>query len=131
MLIRLSSTASGSAMAVFSFARTRVSFYQEGGKTGTDTMTAQNRLLDELAKFMTDAAGRARRAAGGHDAGARQAERLVSDMDLVNRDAFEAVRAMAIKAARGKTRHSKSASRSWKRLWRSSRPRPERAGYPR
>jgi BMFP domain-containing protein YqiC len=62
-------------------------------------MTAQNRLLDELAKFMTGAAGAARGVQQEVATLVRgQAERLVSDMDLVNRDAFEAVKAMAVKA---------------------------------
>jgi BMFP domain-containing protein YqiC len=58
-----------------------------------------NRILDELAKLMTDAAGAAqgvRREA--ETAIQAQLERLVNSMDLVKREEFEAVREMAIKA---------------------------------
>jgi len=58
-----------------------------------------NRLLDELAKLMTDAAGAAqgvqREAANLFKA---QGERIVREMDLVSREEFEAVKAMAQKA---------------------------------
>lgn len=58
-----------------------------------------NRLLDELAKLMTDAAGAAqgvRREA--ETAIQAQLERLLNSMDLVKREEFEAVREMAAKA---------------------------------
>ncbi|WP_394688284.1 accessory factor UbiK family protein [Hoeflea sp.] len=58
-----------------------------------------NRILDELAKLMTDAAGAAqgvRREA--ETAIQAQLERLINSMDLVKREEFEAVREMAIKA---------------------------------
>jgi BMFP domain-containing protein YqiC len=58
-----------------------------------------NRLLDELAKLMTDAAGAAqgvRREA--ETAIQAQLERLLNSMDLVKREEFEAVRDMAVKA---------------------------------
>jgi BMFP domain-containing protein YqiC len=58
-----------------------------------------NRLLDELAKLLTDAAGAAqgvqREAANLFKA---QGERIVREMDLVSREEFEAVKAMAQKA---------------------------------
>jgi BMFP domain-containing protein YqiC len=58
-----------------------------------------NRLLDELAKLMTDAAGAAqgvqREATNLFKA---QGERIVREMDLVSREEFEAVKAMAQKA---------------------------------
>jgi BMFP domain-containing protein YqiC len=86
-------------MHAISFARAAVSLYQDRGNIWTEPMTAQNRLLDELAKFMTDAAGAARGVQQEVTTLVRgQAERLVSDMDLVNREAFEAVKAMAVKA---------------------------------
>ena len=47
------------------------------------TTTGSNRILDELAKLMTDAAG----AAQG-----------VNSMEVVQREEFEAVRDMAVKA---------------------------------
>ncbi len=58
-----------------------------------------NRLLDELAKLLTDAAGAAqgvqREAATLFRA---QGERIVREMDLVPREEFEVVKAMAQKA---------------------------------
>ena len=58
-----------------------------------------NRVLDELAKLMTDAAG----AAQGLTKEAQslvkgQAERFLNDMNVVSREEFEAVKAMAQKA---------------------------------
>ena len=58
-----------------------------------------NRLLDEFAKLMTDAAGVAqsmRREA--ETVFKSQAERLMAEMDVVKRDDFDAVRDMAAKA---------------------------------
>lgn len=58
-----------------------------------------NRLFDELAKMMTDAAGAAQGLRQEAEAVMRgQAERLLADMDVVRRDEFEAVKAMAEKA---------------------------------
>ena len=58
-----------------------------------------NRLLDELARLMTDAAGAAQGVRREMETLVRsQAERLVRDMDLVPREEFEAVKAMARKA---------------------------------
>jgi len=58
-----------------------------------------NRLFDELAKMMTDAAG----AAQGVQREMRtmmraQGEKFLQEMDVVSREEFEAVRAMAEKA---------------------------------
>lgn len=58
-----------------------------------------NRFLDEFAKLMTDAAGAAdglKREVSG--VMRTQAERMLSDMDVVKREEFEAVKAMAEKA---------------------------------
>ncbi|WP_283194186.1 accessory factor UbiK family protein [Rhizobium sp. AN80A] len=61
--------------------------------------TGTNRIMDEFAKLMTDAAGAAQ--------GVRkevetmfnaQAERWLNSMDVVKREEFEVVREMAIKA---------------------------------
>ncbi len=58
-----------------------------------------NRVLDELAKLMTDAAGAAEGVKREVETLMKaQGERMVSGMDLVRRDEFEAVRAMAEKA---------------------------------
>lgn len=58
-----------------------------------------NRLFDEFAKLMTDAAGVAQGARREVEGALRsQAERLMTQMDLVQRDEFEAVKEMASKA---------------------------------
>ena len=58
-----------------------------------------NRLLDDLAKLMTDAAGAAQGARREVETVMRgQAERLLAGMDLVKREEFEVVKAMAEKA---------------------------------
>ncbi|ADZ69626.1 accessory factor UbiK family protein [Polymorphum gilvum] len=58
-----------------------------------------NRLLDEFAKLMTDAAGVAQGARREVEAAFRaQAERFLSDMDIVKRDEFEVVKEMAVRA---------------------------------
>ena len=58
-----------------------------------------NRLMDEFSRLMTDAAGMAqgvRREA--ENVVKAQYERMMRDMDVVSRDEFEAVKAMAIAA---------------------------------
>jgi BMFP domain-containing protein YqiC len=58
-----------------------------------------NRFLDEFAKLMTDAAGAADGLKREMTSAMRgQAERLLRDMDVVQREEFEAVKAMAEKA---------------------------------
>ncbi|MEL7543326.1 MAG: accessory factor UbiK family protein [Pseudomonadota bacterium] len=58
-----------------------------------------NRLLDEVAKLMTDAAGVADGARREVETVMRsQAERWMRDMDVVHREEFDAVKAMATKA---------------------------------
>ncbi|MET0600024.1 MAG: accessory factor UbiK family protein [Mesorhizobium sp.] len=61
--------------------------------------TGQNRLLDEFAKLVTDAAGAAQGVRREVETAFRaQAERLLNSMDVVQREEFEAVREMALKA---------------------------------
>ncbi len=58
-----------------------------------------NRILDEFAKLMTDAAGAAQGVRREVETAFRgQAERILNTMDVVQREEFEAVRDMAIKA---------------------------------
>jgi BMFP domain-containing protein YqiC len=58
-----------------------------------------NRLLDDLAKLMTDAAGAAQGVRQEVEGVMRaQAERILKTMDVVTREEFEAVKAMAEKA---------------------------------
>lgn len=60
---------------------------------------AGSRLLDDLARLMTDAAGVAQGARREVETVMRsQAERFVSNLDLVSREEFEAVREMASRA---------------------------------
>lgn len=58
-----------------------------------------NRVLDEFAKMMTDAAGAAQGMKREVDTLIKgQAERFLRDMDMVQREEFDAVKAMAEKA---------------------------------
>ena len=58
-----------------------------------------NRFFDEMAKLMTDAAGAAQGARQEFETLMRaQADRVLADMDVVRREEFEAVKAMAEKA---------------------------------
>ena len=58
-----------------------------------------NRFLDELAKLMTDAAGAAQGMRRDFETLMRsQGERILRDLDVVQREEFEAVREMAVKA---------------------------------
>lgn len=58
-----------------------------------------NRIFDDLAKLMTDAAGAAQGVKREVDGMVRaQVERFLTDMDVVRREEFEAVKAMAEKA---------------------------------
>jgi BMFP domain-containing protein YqiC len=58
-----------------------------------------NRILDELAKLMTDAAGAAQGVRREVEQAFRaQAERLLNSMEIVQREEFDAVRDMAVKA---------------------------------
>jgi Uncharacterized protein conserved in bacteria len=61
--------------------------------------TGPNRIFDEFAKLMTDAAGAAQGLRNEVETAARaQIEKLLNSMDLVKREEFEAVRDMAVKA---------------------------------
>jgi len=62
-------------------------------------MQTENRFLDDLAKFMLNAAGAAQGVKGEIDSLMRQRlERWLENMNLVPRDEFDAVRAMAAEA---------------------------------
>lgn len=63
------------------------------------TATGPNRILDEFAKLMTDAAGAAQGVRREVETAFRsQAERVLNSMDVVQREEFEAVRDMAARA---------------------------------
>ncbi|MEJ2117865.1 MAG: accessory factor UbiK family protein [Alphaproteobacteria bacterium] len=58
-----------------------------------------NPFFDELAKLMTDAAGAAQNFKADMETLFRsQAEKVLRDLDVVQREEFEAVKAMAVKA---------------------------------
>jgi len=58
-----------------------------------------NKLFDDFARLMTDAAGAAQSAREEFETLARaQMERVIRELDLVQREEFEAVREMAQKA---------------------------------
>ncbi len=58
-----------------------------------------NRILDEFAKLLTDAAGAAQGVRREVETAFRsQAERILNTMEVVQREEFEAVRDMAVKA---------------------------------
>lgn len=58
-----------------------------------------NRLFDDFAKLMTDAAGVAQGARREVETAFRaQAERFLSDMDLVSREEHDAVKEIAVRA---------------------------------
>ncbi|MBV1696234.1 MAG: accessory factor UbiK family protein [Hyphomicrobiales bacterium] len=62
-------------------------------------MQTNNRMLDDLARLMTDAAGLAQGAQQEMQALMRaQGERWLQSLDVVSREEFEAVKAMARKA---------------------------------
>lgn len=57
------------------------------------------RFFDDVAKFMTDAAGAAQGMRAEMEAAVRsQAERFLRGLDIPQREEFEAVKAMALKA---------------------------------
>ncbi|MEM6462414.1 MAG: accessory factor UbiK family protein [Pseudomonadota bacterium] len=61
--------------------------------------TGPNRIMDDFARLMTDAAGAAQGVREEVETALRaQAERVLNSMDVVKREEFEAVREMAVKA---------------------------------
>lgn len=61
--------------------------------------TGPNRILDELAKLVTDAAGAAQGVRREVETAFKgQAEKILNSMDVVQREEFEAVREMAVKS---------------------------------
>ncbi|MER9584076.1 accessory factor UbiK family protein [Mesorhizobium sp. M0276] len=69
--------------------------------------TGPNRILDEFAKLMTDAAGAAQGVRREVETAFKgQAERILNTMDVVQREEFEAAREMAAKAREENTRLS-------------------------
>jgi len=68
-------------------------------KTEGQEMQTDNRVLDSMARFFTNAAGAAQAFKGEMETMMKsRLERLVADLDLVPREEFDAVKAMAAKA---------------------------------
>ncbi|MEL6201715.1 MAG: accessory factor UbiK family protein [Pseudomonadota bacterium] len=62
--------------------------------------TGPNKIFDDFARLMTDAAGAAKGAQREVEAMFQaQAERFMSSMDMVQREEFEAMRDLAVNAA--------------------------------
>jgi BMFP domain-containing protein YqiC len=79
--------------------------YVKSTKQGFAMSTGPNRILDEFAKLMTDAAGAAQGVRREVETAFKgQAERVLNSMDLVQREEFEAARDMAVKAREENTR---------------------------
>jgi BMFP domain-containing protein YqiC len=86
-----------SARAGLAFRQTRNYFRKEIGEP--PMTTGPNRIFDDFAKLMTDAAGAAQGVRREVETAFRsQAERILNSMDIVKREEFEAMRDMAIKA---------------------------------
>ena len=76
-----------------------------------------NRILDDLARLMTDAAGAAQGVRREVESAFRaQAERILGSMDIVQREEFEAVREMALR------RVARTCCRRGVIRWRSGSP---------
>ena len=95
-------------------------------------MQSQSRVLDDLAKLLTNAAGAAQGVRQEIESLVRQqAERMVADLELVTRDEFEIVRSMAVDMAEKNARlverieklEKSKNSRADKR--RASKPKPK------
>lgn len=68
------------------------------GEKGTHMQT-DNRFLDGMARFLTNAAGTAQAFKAEMETIVKaRVEKMISDLDFVPRDEFEAVKAMAAKA---------------------------------
>jgi len=73
--------------------------YVISSNRGFAMSTGPNRILDEFAKLMTDAAGAAQGVRREVETAFKgQAERILNTMDVVQREEFEAARDMAAKA---------------------------------
>src|SRR5690606_25969028 len=80
----------------FAFRRRRIMFHGQTPSGAAPMTQTQNRIFDELGRLFTSAAGAAQGVRQEVETVLKaQAERLLADMDLVTREEFEAVRAMA------------------------------------
>lgn len=92
-----------SGLNVLAFGAVR--HYVNSSKRGFAMSTGPNRILDEFAKLMTDAAGAAQGVRREVETAFKgQAERILNSMEVVQREEFEAARDMAAKAREENTR---------------------------
>jgi BMFP domain-containing protein YqiC len=83
----------------FYLAFRRLRHYFDWRPRGFAMSTGPNRILDELAKLMTDAAGAAQGVRREVETAFKgQAEKVLNSMDVVQREEFEAAREMAVRA---------------------------------
>jgi BMFP domain-containing protein YqiC len=95
----------GGVKATWMLAFRAARHYVKPTKRGFAMSTGPNRILDEFAKLMTDAAGAAQGVRREVETAFKgQAERVLNSMDLVQREEFEAARDMAVKAREENTR---------------------------
>jgi BMFP domain-containing protein YqiC len=89
--------------------------------------TGTNRILDDFAKLLTDAAGAAQGVRREAETLFRsQAERILNSMDVVQREEFEAVRDMAAKARAENERLASRLAELEARLGGTSSPAPDK-----
>ena len=86
-----------------------------------------NRFFDELARMMTDATGAAQGLRKEMDTLIRtQAEKVLNDLDVVQREEFDAMKAMAQKAREENVRLEKRLAELEEQLNRVGKARPAR-----
>ncbi len=89
----------GAVKAMYRLAKGLPRHYVGMDQRGTAMSNGPNRILDEFARLMTDAAGAAQGVRREVETAFKaQAERVLNSMDVVQREEFEAVREMAVKA---------------------------------
>ena len=86
-----------------------------------------NRILDEFAKLLTDAAGAAQGVRREVETAFRaHGERILNSMDVVQREEFEAVREMALKARAENEKLARRLAELEAQLGAAASPAPER-----
>ena len=95
-------------------------------------MQTDNRILDSMARFFTNAAGAAQAFKSEMETMMKsRLERLVSDLDLVTREEFDAARAMAAKARAENEKLAKRLVELEEKLAKGAAPRKARSARPR
>jgi BMFP domain-containing protein YqiC len=95
-------------------------------------MQTDNRILDSMARFFTNAAGAAQAFKSEMETMMKsRLERLVSDLDLVTREEFDAAKAMAVKARAENEKLAKRLVELEEKLARGASARKPRPARPR